>query len=234
MLRAKKIEEEFNSLAEENRAFILRCAGRTLHRFIDESDEAWSVALLAFYEAVRSYETGSGGFHAFAALVIKRRLQDHLQTEYRRKPEISVGTEVLEETAEEESTALQSEVQKKIAEHSAGTEPGTTPLQDEITALEDTLGEYGFTFFDLAAASPKAQKTRKKCAAAVRAVLQRPELVQRMRTSGQLPVREIAAGSGTPVKTIEKHRRYIIAAVEILDGDYPQLSEYMRSVRDGS
>jgi len=40
--------------------------------------------------------------------------------------------------------------------------------------------------------------------------------------------------SGVPRKIIERHRKYIIAATEIVGGDYPHLSQYMSFIKRGT
>lgn len=77
-------EERFALFAGENRRFILACAYRAVNRFVTESDDEWSVALGAFYEAVRSYDAGKGEFRPFAAMVIRRRVLDWRDREARR------------------------------------------------------------------------------------------------------------------------------------------------------
>ena len=58
-------------------------------------------------------------------------------------------------------------------------------------------------------------------------------MMRQMRKNGALPVKELCQRSGAHKKLLEHHRRYIIAAAEILDGDYPHLAEYLRYVRKG-
>ena len=62
VLKAKGNDDVLADLIEANRSFILRCASETTHRYITDSDDEWSVALLAFSEAVRDYEGEKGSF----------------------------------------------------------------------------------------------------------------------------------------------------------------------------
>jgi hypothetical protein len=104
-------------------------------------------------------------------------------------------------------------------------------VRDEIEALGDVLGAYGFSFFDLAEASPRAAKTKRCCARAVNWMLALAERVLTMRRTRSLPVTAIVKALEIARKVIERHRRYIIAATEILDGDYPHLAEYMDYIK---
>ena len=42
---------------------------------------------------------------------------------------------------------------------------------------------------------------------------------------------ELAKKAGVHKKILERHRKYIIAAAEILNGEYPLLAEYMNYIR---
>ena len=56
VLKAKTDDETFSLLVEENRSWILKCASQAAHRYVTESDDEWSAALMAFSEAVQSYD----------------------------------------------------------------------------------------------------------------------------------------------------------------------------------
>ena len=223
---ARTNEYALNELVRENNSFILRCASKTCKRFITESDDEYEVALVAFCEAVRAFNADAGGFMGFAALVIRRRLMDYFDKQSRRSNEISAGSAMTWD--EDVSTGVIAEVQKALVQKD-GTADHT--IRDEIEALGDVLSEYGFSFFDLAEASPKASKTKHCCARAVNWMLALVERILNMRKTHSLPVSAISKALEIARKIIERHRRYIIAATEILDGDYPYLAEYMDYIK---
>lgn len=232
-LLAKQDERELEKLIRSNRRFILGCAYRATHRFITESDDEWSVALIAFHEAVQSYELEKGSFKQFAALVIRRRLMDEFGKNARRKHEISADMSGGGLDDNEEPSIIQLEVQRHISEEAIRRQEEETSVRDEIDAVGQTLGRYGISFFDLAECSPKAQKTKNACALVIRALIGDDELMRQLQSSGALPIKKICELTGVPRKIPENHRKYIIAAAEILYGDYPQLAEYLRYVKKG-
>ena len=67
--------------------------------------------------------------------------------------------------------------------------------------------------------------------AAVNWMLELAERVLTMRRTRSLPVSAIVKALELARKLIERLRRYITAATEILDGDYPKLSEYMDYIK---
>ena len=236
ILLAKADEDEMSLLISEHKNFILGTASRVIGRFVSDSDDAWSVALIAFHEAVKTFDESQGNFYSFAGLVIKRRLVDYIRIEARYSDELLVAPETMdgEPLDEMEEDALSFAIRKKeaeMAEESVSFTPGTTPIQDEIAALSDLLADYGFSFFDLADCSPKAEKTKKACAKAVTALLSDSALLLKMRETKTLPMKELEKLSRIPRKILDRHRKYIIAAVEILHGEYPLLAEYMSYIR---
>jgi len=92
-----------------------------------------------------------------------------------------------------------------------------------LDTISQVLAAYGFSFMDLADCSPKAQKTKAACAKAVSFLLARPMLKAEMRNSKQVPIKIVEKNTGLPRKIIERHCKYIIAVVEILNGDYPYI-----------
>ena len=111
--------------------------------------------------------------------------------------------------------------------------PGENRMRDEIEAVQQLLQKYGFSFFDLTECSPKAAKTKSACAEAVRALMASEELLKSMREKLKLPMKALSEKSGVSMKVLEHHRRYIIAAAEILNGEYPLLASYMDYIRKG-
>ena len=131
------------------------------------------------------------------------------------------------ELADEAESAGDTESAEMMAEEAAE----TGSAAEEIGAMQQILSAYGFSFFDLSDSSPKAEKTRRQCALAVRTLIEDTALISRMQASKTLPIRELALRRGVSKKLLERHRKYIIAAAEILTGDYPVLGEYLRPIR---
>lgn len=75
------------------------------------------------------------------------------------------------------------------------------------------------------------ETARSCCAKAVNWMLALAERVLMMRKKRSLPVVAISKALEIARKIIERHRRYIIAATEILDGDYPHLAEYLDYIK---
>ena len=232
-LQAGTDEAVLEAFIQENKGFILSVASRTMKRYVTDSDDEWSVALIAFDEAVRSYEESKGDFKIFAAMVIKRRLIDHIRSESRHNAEISVEPYAMDgDTGDgEEVTGLQLEVRSRTAEmaDNAGT---SGSIKDEIVHLSGQLKEYGISFFELEEASPRAEKTKNACAIAVRTLIGDEGMKASMIRKKTLPMKELSKSSGVDRKTLERHRKYLIAVALILTEDLPHMAEYVGYIKE--
>lgn len=234
VLAAKTDEGIFNELVESNQPWILRVASETTHRYVTDSDDEWSVALMAFHEAVQSYEEDKGSFRGLAGMVIRRRIVDYIRSEGRHGDEMSVTPAAFEDGLdEEEAGGVNLQVQRRVAEEAADApgEDTASLARAEIAEMQGILQLYGFSFFDLADASPKAEKTKKSCAQAVRTLIASVLLMAQMRLKRLLPIKELSEVSGVIRKILERHRKYIIASAEILDGDFPILAGYLAFIK---
>jgi len=219
----KAFLEEFISGYEP---FIMHLTHKITGRYISKSDDQWSVSLSAFNEAIMSYSFEKGSFIPFAEKVVRRRLYDYMRKQSNLSLEVLINPHAFENDSDEDQTAITHEIMEKIA---------VAPNNDaklEIDELADILADYGFSFSDLVSVSPKALKTRKACAKAIAHVVQSPVLVSELRNKKYLPIKVITDNLHLPRKIIERHRKYIIAGIEIMSGNYPILSEYLKFVRE--
>ena len=230
---ARDDPEQLEAFIEKHKQFILYQAFKTVHHFVSTSDDEWSIALIAFSEAVNTWEEEKGPFKPFASLVIRRRLLDYIQSEARHASEVSVEPYVFdgELNDEEEEDNVNAQVRRSAYEFAGYADeestPGSSTARDEIDAMQQTLKPYGFSFYDLTECSPKAEKTKRKCGEAVRVLVESEQLLTAMRRDRSLPLKQLCERSGVERKILERHRRYIIAAAEILSGEYPLLASYI-------
>ncbi len=164
ILKSKTDDLALSDLIGNNRNWILQCASKTLKRYITDSDDEWSVSLLAFTEAVRNYDSEKGSFYPFTSVVIRRRLYDYLTSQQKHNNVIFVAPEVFsgeskEVEADRVAFSLQNQVLK--AEIKAAEDDTAARAREEIEEMQSILSQYGFSFFDLAGSSPKAAKTKK-------------------------------------------------------------------------
>lgn len=228
-LRAAHDDSYINEFISESRAFILGCAGKQAGRYISESDDEYSIAMYAFFTAITKYNPERGDFLPFAGLVIKHRLTDYHRAQQKFSDEHSVSPGIFSGNTDDDSEtqAIHYEVADKL------TDRPVLSAADEIHTVNKIFSRFGFSFMELSEVSPKASKTKKLCAQAVRAIIASPIILETLRSTHKLPIRALAAQSSVPVKILERHRKYIIAATVILTGNFPILAEYMKYIKKG-
>ena len=199
-------------LIEQNMDFIRRCASRAAGRFVDSHDDACSEAMIAFNDAVSAYRSERGAFYPFAARSIYNRVTDLL----RRESRSAVCVPFSAMPSQEENTPFEIEDPKQAFSDAAF----------EIAAAKQELNALGVDFFDLPKVSPKAEKTKAACMQVIGYLLHEPLLLQSVHKTACLPGKTLMQELGVSSKVLERHRKYILAGLVILGGDYPTLQGY--------
>ncbi len=225
---SKDNEKFFNNFLNKNHAFIQKCIYKNINRYVTKSCDEWSIAVIAFSQAVADYNIDKGSFYSFSEQIISRRLIDYYRSQRKYSAEILVNPNVFDTDSEqdEDDISIQIEVSKKVSFTSDNS------LRYEIEAANEVFLRFGFSFYELTNYSPKAKKTKTACAKAVKYILDNPILLNEIYHTKQLPLKIIEKNTKLPRKILDRHRKYIIAATEILSGEYLYLSEYMRSIRE--
>ena len=225
-LTAKQDEEAREKLIKSSQQTILRSASSAARRYITENDDEWSIAMYAFSKAVDAYSPEKGDFLPFAQMLIHRSLIDYFRAEARHIQEIPVAPEILEGDGEDEESDA---VYLAVEEQSMQADDHS--LRDEILEANDLFSSFGFSFYDLTACSPKQEKTRRECILAVRYMLKPKERAEDFKRTGRLPIREIRKATGVSVKTLDRYRKYLVAVIILMSGDFPHLAEYLKPFR---
>ena len=225
-LAAAKDEQKRDAFIRKSENFILNCASKYSKHYISKSDDEWSIALIAFSNAIDTYNETKGAFPSYAKLLIEHRLTDYFRSQARFAPETQTEPYLFEGEVDEdqENMGYQINVMKQASVSD------DNPLLDEIVAITELLDHYGITFMELPECSPKAGKTKDACANAIRYLKEHPLLVENMKNTKQLPIKIISENAKVPRKILERYRKYIITAAEILSGDYPKLAEYLKHI----
>ncbi len=225
-IKAKHDKYHIETFIKEHEFFILKTAHKVTGKYITKSDDQWSVSLSAFNEAITAYSFEKGSFLSFSELVIKRRLYDYIKKQSKHFCEVAISPFIFESSDEEEDLSLRQAVISKVSTKQ------NDDAKLEIEAITFTLKQYGFSFYDLISVSPKALKTKKSCAKAIVFLSENQILLNEMKKTKNLPIKAIEKNLYIPRKVLERHRKYIIAGAEIISGNYPILSEYLKFVKE--
>ena len=187
-------------------------------------EDELSIATLAFYEAALSYQRGRGAFLPYAAAAIRNRLIDHYRAERRHGGSVS-----LDAPAGEDGRLLAETLPD--ARDDIGAYDLRAATRAEIEAFGRQLAGYGIGFSDVADNCPRQERTLAACRAVLDCARANPILLDKLLRTGRLPIRDLVLGSGVDKKTIERHRKYLVAILlaftngyEIIRGHLCQLT----------
>lgn len=212
---AKSDPDAADSLIRQYMGFIRAETAKFLHRAPEEGrDEELSIALFAFYEAVLGYEKDKGAFLPYSARGIRNRLIDHYRKEKRH-----AGIASLHEPVEDASDTLKID-QLEDSRNEIRESHDRTAAREEITVFEKQLLEFGISFSDVADNCPRQERTLAACRKVLAAARKDAGILDAMVTSRKLPMTSLAAASGVEKKTMERHRKYLIAVLLAFTNGY--------------
>ncbi len=218
---AKEDPRAANELIKQNLAFIKAQASKHLKRHCMEDEDEFSIAMIAFHEAITHYHKGKGAFFPYAALTIRSRLID-----YKRKEARHIGHISLQE--EDEVSSLE----EKLADpHDAYAESdGLAATKQEIAELSKVMERFGISFTDIADNTPKQDRTLDACSKVIRYAGEHKEILDMLLSGGKLPLSLLCEETGIPRKTLERHRKYLLAMLLIQTNGYEIIRGHLHRV----
>lgn len=92
--------------------------------------------------------------------------------------------------------------------------------REEIAEFTSQLAGFGVELADVAQNCPRQARTLEACGRALAFARNTPELLERLVQSKKLPIAALASGSGVDRKTLERHRRYLVALLLAFTNGY--------------
>ena len=179
----------------------------------DDWEDELSIGMFAFYEAVIAYERSKGAFIPYAARAIRMRLIDYYRRERRHRGVISIHS-----TIGEDGDTI-GDTLPAPGDHAEETERREAAAW-EIEEFGKKLAGFGISFSDVADNCPKQGRTLEACGRVLSYAKSRPELLLELERTGKLPVSELVKGSGVERKTVERHRKYLVALLLAFTNGY--------------
>ncbi len=208
------------------RPYIAKSTSRFCKRYIDPSrDDEFAIALLAFNEAIDQFSPTAGrSFLGFADTVIRRRLIDYVRREVKHANSTPWSAFDTEDEEDSSSNPIENVEAMAIYEQERLTER----RRDEIETFAARLSRFGVSFMELADKSPKHADSREMLFGIGRLLAEDRLLFAQLESKRQLPIKELTDRCSVSRKTLERNRKFIIAAALIIEGEYPHLQEYLR------
>ncbi len=189
-------------------------------------DEEFSVALIAFHEAINGYSKTRGSFLNYASILIRNRIIDFWRKNNKQAQVISLTSPGKTEgsTIEDHLTDGKDYEKEMVARQAT---------KKEIAELTQQMESFGIQLTDVADSSPKQNRTLKICQKVVTYARKNPEIIDELLRTKRLPLKKVVAGSNVPKKTIERHRKYIVALLLIYSNGYEIIRGHLTEVMKG-
>lgn len=191
---------------------------------IEGQDDELSIAMIAFHEAITVYSEDRGSFLSFASLMIKNRLIDHWRKNKRHGKTVSIEKPLYDDEGSTISDTL-----------TDGENPHDNHIirkatRDEIIELTQQLKDFGVSLTDVAENSPKQKRTVDACKQAIAYAKSDPTIMSTFLRTRKLPLTKIVRGAKVDKKTIERHRKYLVALLLIYSNGYEIIRGHLSQV----
>lgn len=217
VLAAQRDPTQHNALIAKYLPFI-KGQLRGLRGMRLEYDDMLSLAMLTFSGCVRQYAEEKGNFLAFCSACIRNRLLDESRRQTRYESRVVP-------LFDEQGRPNPAEADVSLAAYDA--EQERLALALEIEGFSAQLAAFQISFGELPLCCPKQTRSRRLCLRLAREVLSTPEFFRELMENHRLAQSALAARLSVSPKTIEKHRKYIVALALLQAGDYPYIQSFL-------
>ncbi|MEN8076399.1 sigma-70 family RNA polymerase sigma factor [Clostridioides difficile] len=206
---------DINILIKEYMPLIVKTISSITGRYVSvENDDEFSIALIAFKEAVDKYREDRGSFSSFVKLVISSRIKNYLVKENKFNNVDSI--EELKDNGIDISDVYHTPMES------------SDDLSIEILNLKEEINKFGFSFEDLVEEAPKHEDTRKRAIDISENVNNDVLLKSFMYEKKRLPIKQISTKFSVTEKIIKRSKKFIISVVIILDKNFRNLKLWIR------
>ena len=217
-------EQLLNIVLEDYKPFIKKTVSSVCKRYIYESDDEFSIGLIAFHDAILKYNHQRGSsIISFSEVIIKRKVIDYIRKNGKFQ-DISIDMNLVENGDESSNLTIDQIV--SVEEYGKQEEAKTR--REEILSFQEHLSQYKLSFHELVEHSPKHEDARLNAIEIAKTVVSSDELLDYLKEKKRLPIKKLEKQVNVSRKTIERNRKYIIAISLILIGDYVYLRDYLK------
>ena len=193
---------------------------------VEGQDDELSIAMIAFHEAIRRYSRIRGAFLKYAAMLIRSRLIDYSRKEQRHSGLVSLDTPM----GEDDNPLGETIAEDRNPHEESETREAT---RAEIEELTRQMEEFGVSLSDVADNCPRQHRTLDACRTALQYARDNPALLEEFLRTKRLPAEQLTAGSGVKRKTLERHRKYMVALLLIYTNGYEILRGHLKQIGKG-
>jgi RNA polymerase sigma factor len=215
-----------NEIIDSYKPFIAKTVSSVCKRYIYETDDEFSIGLIAFNEAIEKYSPERGSsLLSFAEIIIKRRVIDYIRKQTKDQ---HISLDITTAPHEEESPGIVIVNELSLDDYRKKTDEQLR--KEEIIHFQNLLNKFELSFSDLVEHSPKHADARKNAILAAKILVENQELKEMLLEKKRLPIKQLEQMVKVSRKTIERNRKYIIAIALILSSDYVYMKDYIKGV----
>jgi len=215
-----------NEIIDSYKPFIAKNVSAVCKRYIEETDDEFSIGLIAFNEAIDKYSPERGSsLLSFAEVLIKRRVIDYIRRQTKNnhininfndgyQEDESPGNFIINELSYED-------YQKEIE---------VNRRKEEILQFQEMLKTFDLSLNDLVESTPKHVDARRNAILIAKTLVEHEELRKLLLEKKRLPIKQLEQMVNVSRKTIERNRKYIIAIALVLMSDYIYMKDYLKGV----
>lgn len=226
--KAKDDLDAADQLIERYIPYILKQVSNVFKKSISRQDEVYHIGLVAFHEAILSYDKSRGNFLSYANLVIRSRVIDFERKQHTKYKTISLDAQINEDHQTLYDVLSNDESEEQFALQLA--------TRDEILELGQTLERYHLNFSEIAENSPKQERTLEACRKVLNYACDHPEIIDEVVKTKKLPLSKILRHVEVERKTVERHRKYLMAMMIIQSNGFELMRQHLYRVirREGN
>lgn len=215
-----------NEIITAYKPFIAKTVSSVCKRYIYETDDEFSIGLIAFNEAIEKYSPDKGSsLLSFSEVLIKRRVIDYIRKQTKNQ---HISMDLTYSSLEEESDGMLLVNELSFEEYKKKSDEELR--KEEILHFQQLLTSFDLSFEDLVGNSPKHSDARENAILVAITLTKHHELKQFLFEKKRLPIKELEKLVNVSRKTIERNRKYIIAIALILSSDYSYMKDYLKGV----
>ncbi len=209
-----------NRFINDYKPFILKSVSQVTGNKSDvESSEEFSVALIAFNEALECYDPEKKHmFVDFSKQVMKRRIIDYIRSAKRNNIFLPFSSF---------NDSGNNDFEEKYLKDTSSDYSTDFEIKEEFYNFEKKIGEFKITVEDLVTCSPKHRDTREICLNIAKIVADDDILYNKLLVKKTLPFSELVKRVNVCQRSIERNRKFIIAMVLVLKSDLDVLKSYI-------
>lgn len=187
--------------------FIIHTTSSVVGRYISvENDEAFSVALEGFNQAIDTYKPDVSKFETYATTVIRNRIYDYIRHEKKHGQVVALD--------------------EQIASQLVMAEPEDN-LRMEIAEYSEVLKRFGLSFDELAEISPSHTDTRMRAVKVGVEASKIEMIVTEIYRILKLPVNLVLKFVNSTRRFVYLHRSFILSVTLIFTEDFKMLKNWI-------